>query len=110
MRSFYGECGNFAMIEMAACAGLPLVKGKENPLQATTFGVGELILDAISKGFPQLIIGLGGSATNDAGCGMAAALGVKFYDQDNVEFVPSGGTLHKISRIDTTHILSLIHI
>lgn len=104
MRSFYGECGNFAMIEMAACAGLPLVKGKENPLQATTFGVGELILDAISKGFPQIIIGLGGSATNDAGCGMAAALGVKFYDQDNVEFVPSGGTLHKISRIDTTHI------
>ena len=58
---------------------------------ATTYGVGELILDAISKGFPQIIIGLGGSATNDAGCGMAAALGVKFYDQDNVELCQAAG-------------------
>ncbi len=104
MRCYYGACGDFAVVEMASCAGLPLVEGNQDPLKATTYGVGELILDALRKGFPKIIIGLGGSATNDAGCGMACALGVKFYDKNGKEFFPTGGTLHNIFRIDASGI------
>jgi glycerate kinase len=97
--SFYGllEDGT-AVVEMAAAAGLPMVKGRENPLIATTYGVGELIADALPK-CKRLVIGLGGSATNDGGCGLAAALGVKFFDRQGKEFIPTGGTLSEISRI-----------
>ena len=92
---------NTAVIEMAAAAGLPLVKGKLNPSLTTTFGVGELMRDALKKGCKKIIIGLGGSSTNDGGAGMAAALGIKFFDKNNKEFVPTGGTLSSISKIDT---------
>lgn len=109
MRAYYGACGDLAVIEMSSCAGLPLVKGREDPLTATTYGVGELIADAISKGFSRIIIGLGGSATNDAGCGMAAALGVRFINYLGEEFIPSGGTLSAIHSIDTSHINPLVH-
>lgn len=101
MESFNGVLPDkTAVIEMAACSGLPLAKGRENPLVTTTFGVGQLIRHAVENGCKGIILAMGGSATNDAGCGMAAALGAKFYDADGREFIPTGGTLCKISRID----------
>lgn len=95
---------NIAVIEMAACAGLPLVKNRLEPDKTTTFGVGELIVDAINNGAKKIILGLGGSATNDGGCGMAAALGVKFKDEQDQKFIPTGGTLSKIYKIDMNNI------
>ncbi len=95
---------NIAVIEMAACAGLPLVKNRLEPDKTTTFGVGELIIDAINSGAKKIILGLGGSATNDGGCGMAAALGVKFKDEQDQKFIPTGGTLSKIYKIDMNNI------
>ncbi len=92
--------GTTAVIEMASCAGLPMVEGRKNPLKTTTYGVGEQILDAVSRGIKKIIIGLGGSCTNDAACGLAAALGIKFYDKDGQDFIPAGGTLSRIERID----------
>lgn len=99
---------DIAVIEMAACAGLPLVKNRLEPDKTTTFGVGELIIDAINSGAKKIILGLGGSATNDGGCGMAAALGVKFKDEQNQEFIPTGGTLSQIYKIDMNNIYSKI--
>lgn len=99
---------NIAVIEMAACAGLPLVKNRLEPDKTTTFGVGELIIDAINSGAKKIILGLGGSATNDGGCGMAAALGVKFKDEQDQEFIPTGGTLSQIYKIDMNNIYSKI--
>lgn len=95
---------NIAVIEMAACAGLPLMKNRLEPDKTTTFGVGELIVDAINSGAKKIILGLGGSATNDGGCGMAAALGVKFKDEQDQKFIPTGGTLSKIYKIDMNNI------
>ena len=95
---------NIAVIEMATCAGLPLVKNRLEPDKTTTFGVGELIIDAINNGAKKIILGLGGSATNDGGCGMAAALGVKFKDEQDQKFIPTGGTLSKIYKIDMNNI------
>ena len=95
---------NIAVIEMAACAGLPLVKNRLEPDKTTTFGVGELIVDAINSGAKKIILGLGGSATNDGGCGMAVALGVKFKDEQDQKFIPTGGTLSKIYKIDMNNI------
>ena len=69
-----------AVVEMAAAAGLPLVQGREDPLNATTRGVGELLLDAAGRGARSILLGLGGSCTNDCGIGMAAALGFRFLD------------------------------
>lgn len=107
--SFYGIInGDTAIIEMAACAGLPLAGEHLDPAAATTFGVGELILDALKSGCKKIILGLGGSCTNDAGTGMAAALGVQFFDEDDREFVPTGGTLCKVKRINTENINSKI--
>lgn len=102
MNSFYGiiDNGNTAVIEMAASAGLPLVEDRKNPLKTSTYGVGQLILDAASKGVKKIIVGLGGSSTNDGGCGAAAAIGVKFYNAKGDEFIPTGGTLYDITRID----------
>ncbi|MBQ7161824.1 MAG: glycerate kinase [Clostridia bacterium] len=98
-RSFYGVLGDTAVIEMAAAAGLPLA----DPLDAagtTTYGVGELIKSALDAGFRKFIIGLGGSATNDCGCGMAAACGVKFYNAAGKDLTPRGKTLADVVRID----------
>ncbi|WP_317405590.1 glycerate kinase [Megamonas funiformis] len=99
---------NIAVIEMATCAGLPLVKNRLEPDKTTTFGVGELIIDAVNSGAKKIILGLGGSATNDGGCGMAAALGVKFKDEQDQEFIPTGGTLSQIYKIDMNNIYSKI--
>ena len=99
--SFYGLLpDNTAVIEMAASAGLPLVGDRKDPSKTTTYGVGELILDAAKKGAGRIVIGLGGSATNDAGCGAAAACGVTFLDGEGKSFVPTGATLDRIASID----------
>ena len=102
--SFYGllEAGKIAVIEMASCAGLPMVEGRMAPDETTTYGVGQLMLDAVSRGAKKLIIGLGGSCTNDGGCGVAAACGIKFMDKLGREFIPVGGTLKDICRIDVS--------
>ena len=99
--SFYGMLPDgTAVIEMAASAGLPQVGDRKDPSRTTTYGVGELILAAARSGAKKLVIGLGGSATNDAGCGAAAACGVRFLDKDGRSFVPVGGTLGDIASID----------
>ena len=101
----YGLLSNgTAVIEMAEASGLPLVTTRQkNPTKTTTFGTGELIIDAINKGAKKIIIGIGGSATNDGGVGMAQALGVRFLDSKDKEIKQhgSGGMLKKIVKIDT---------
>jgi len=105
MESFYGILdGNVAVIEMAAAAGLPLVSGRPNPLETTTFGVGELILDAAKRGCKKIIVGLGGSSTNDGGCGAASAIGARFLDSHGQVFVPKGKSLIDIADIDLSGI------
>ncbi len=91
--------GKTAVIEMASCAGLPLVEDRKDPLLTTTYGVGELILDAVKKGARNIVIGLGGSATNDAACGLLSAVGVEFKDEDGEVFIPTGVTLKDIASI-----------
>lgn len=108
IKSFYGVLQDTAVIEIAAAAGLPLATDKMDPSIATTFGVGELILDAVNRGCNKIILGLGGSCTNDAGAGMAAALGTKFYDSEGSTFIPNGATLHDVAKIDNTETLSLL--
>ena len=91
--------GKTAVIEMAAAAGLPLVGEDRRVADATTYGVGQLIAHALKRGAERIILGLGGSATNDGGCGAAAALGVEFLDAEGKAFVPVGGTLRRIAHI-----------
>lgn len=100
----YGRKGNLAVVEMAAAAGLPLVGDNRNPEKTTTYGVGELIAHAVEGGCREILLGLGGSATNDGGCGCAAALGAKFYNAQGERFVPVGGTLRDIAAIDLTEL------
>lgn len=104
VEAFYGILGDgrTAVIEMAACAGLPLAEGRLNPERATTYGVGELLLAAKEAGCTKAILGLGGSCTNDGGVGAAAALGAKFTRADGTAFVPSGGTLGEIAALDVS--------
>ena len=91
-----------AVVEMAAAAGLPMVGENRDPEKTTTYGVGQLIRHAAHHGAKRLVLALGGSATNDGGCGAAAAVGVKFYRATGESFVPVGGTLKDIHRIDTS--------
>lgn len=103
MEGFYGIVDqDVAVIEMAACAGLPLVGDEKHPDKTTTYGVGELIAHAARRGCRKIIVGLGGSATNDGGTGAAAAVGVKFLDKTGRSFIPTGGTLADIASIDTS--------
>ena len=104
VEAFYGILGDgrTAVIEMAACAGLPLAEGRLNPERATTYGVGELLLAAKEAGCTKAILGLGGSCTNDGGAGAAAALGAKFTRADGAAFVPTGGTLGEIAALDVS--------
>lgn len=98
----YGRIGDTAVVEMAAAAGLPMAGAHLDPSRTTTYGVGQLILHAIEHGAKHLVLGLGGSATNDGGCGAAAALGVQFSDASGESFVPVGATLSRIASIDCT--------
>lgn len=105
---FYGRFQDTAIIEMAAAAGLTLAEGKLNPAVTTTYGVGELMLHAIQHGAKQIILGIGGSCTNDAGCGCAAALGAKFYHGAQT-FLPTGKNLGQITKIDLSELKSLLN-
>ncbi len=96
--------GNIAVLEMAAAAALPMVGDRKDPSKTTTYGVGELLLDAAGKGVSRIILGLGGSATNDAACGLASAVGVGFYNKKGEKFIPVGGTLDEVERIDLSGI------
>lgn len=91
--------GNTAVVEIASTAGLPMVEGRRNPLLTTSKGTGELALDAVKRGASRVVFALGGSATNDAGCGILAALGFSFIDNGGRAFLPAGGSLSRISSI-----------
>ena len=97
----YIESENTAIIETAQANGLSLLKPEElNPLKTTTYGVGELIKIALDKGAKEIILTIGGSATNDAGAGILQALGVKLLDNENREIGFGGGSLNLIEKID----------
>lgn len=100
--AFYAVKGDAAVIEMAVAAGLSKDPDKRDIMHSSTYGVGEMIADAVRGGAKNILIGLGGSGTNDGGCGMAAALGVKFLSIKGVSYVPTGATLSDIGSIDTT--------
>ena len=96
---------NTAVLEMASASGLPLVEGEKDPRLATTFGTGEMMKDAIEKGCRKILIGIGGSATNDGGTGMAQALGARFLDADGKELTPAGGNLDQIASVDLSNMI-----
>ncbi len=94
-----------AFVEMAEASGMKLLNATDqNCMNTSTFGTGELILDAIQKGANNIVIGIGGSATNDCGIGMAAALGFKFLDKSKNELKPIGRNLIKIESIDHSQV------
>ena len=96
--------GETAVIEMSAASGLMLVPpGRLNPLRATTYGTGELIKSALDEGYRKILIGLGGSATNDGGAGMAQALGVSLKDEDGFELGFGGAALARLHTVDISH-------
>ncbi|GAM68970.1 glycerate kinase [Vibrio sp. JCM 19236] len=107
VEGFFGLMGDgsTAIIEMAAASGLHLVEPeKRNPLITTTFGTGELVKAALDRGVKHIIVGIGGSATNDGGIGMAQALGAKLLDKDGNELGFGGGELSKLASIDLSNL------
>lgn len=103
----YGILGDekTAVIEMASSSGLTLIKKEEyNPMLTSTFGTGQLILDAIERGCTNIILGIGGSATNEGGTGMLSALGVQFLDKHGVRLKGRGCDLEHIEYIDTSEL------
>jgi len=105
--SYYGILGDnkTAVIEMATACGLDLLKEDEkNPMVTSTYGFGELILDALNKGITDFILGLGGSSTNDAGIGMLQALGVKFFDKNQKEIGFGAQYIKEIKSIDISNL------
>ena len=93
--------GRTAVIEMARASGLALVPPPHrNPRVTTSYGTGEIIAEALDRGYRRIIVGLGGSATNDGGVGMAQALGVHFLDSSGMELPPGGAALSRLARID----------
>ncbi len=98
--------GSTAIIEMAEASGLTLISSEErNPMETTTYGTGELIRDAILRGCRRFLVGIGGSATNDAGTGMLQALGFRFFDEKNRELGKGGKILDQIARIDSSDVI-----
>lgn len=99
----YSIADGTAYIEMAEAAGLPLVpENRRNPLHTTTYGVGEMMLDAIRNGAKRIVVGIGGSATNDGGVGMLAALGFRFLNSDGESIALTGGGLSELAVIDVS--------
>ena len=92
--------GSTAVIEMAAASGLTLAGGKPRPMSASTFGTGQLLLDAASRGLKKIILGIGGSATSDGGIGALSALGVRFLDENGGDVLPGAEGLRFIRSID----------
>ena len=102
--------GRTAVMEMSAASGLPLLAPEErNPLKTTTYGTGEMIADALARGCRKFLVGIGGSATNDAGVGMLRALGFRFLDAEGQELVGGGEILDKITTIDDSGALEALH-
>ena len=107
VEGFYGISGDgkLAIIEMAAASGLDLVSPSErNPLITSTWGTGELIQDAINKGVKEILIGIGGSATNDGGAGMIQCLGGKLLDKEGQQIVPGGVGLADLVSLDLSEL------
>lgn len=103
VNAYYGliDGGKTAVIEMAKANGIELLaKERRDPLQTSTFGTGELIKDALNHGVEKIIIGIGGSVTNDGGAGMAQALGVHLLDEEDQEIAFGGGALKRLAKID----------
>ncbi|TQR18290.1 glycerate kinase [Psychrobacillus soli] len=103
IRVEYGVLGDgeTCVIEMAKASGLILLKDEEkNPLMASTFGTGELILHALDNGYKKFVVGIGGSATNDGGTGMLRALGMKFLDENGDELPEGAGALAELHTVD----------
>lgn len=100
----YGVAGTTAIIEMASASGLPLLRAEErDPWMTSTYGTGEMMMDAIRRGCRNILLGIGGSATNDAGTGMLRALGFRFYDAKGREIIwCCGGQLGNIAHVDDT--------
>ncbi|MBQ8836225.1 MAG: glycerate kinase [Clostridia bacterium] len=96
------DAGETAVVEMAQAAGLHFAQGRKNPLLTTTYGVGQMISVAAGLGVKRILLCLGGSATNDLGCGAAAALGVRFIDEGGEDTLPLGGTLDEVASIDAS--------
>lgn len=108
VKAVYGILGDgkTAVIEMAQASGIQYVtKETKNPLITTTYGTGELIKDCIEKGITNIILGIGGSATNDGGTGMACALGYQFLDQNGDRLQQGGGFLGELATIDTSNVI-----
>ena len=113
VKSRYGVLGNenIAVIEMAEASGLNLVKREDrNPLITTTFGTGELIKAVLDRGIKKIIIGLGGSATNDGGVGMLQALGASFKDRNGKELSFGGKSLIDLETIDLSNFDKRIYL
>ena len=108
IRAKFALKGDVAFVELAQTSGLEITKQK-NPCITTTFGLGEQISHAIALGAKTIYISIGGSSTNDAGCGMACALGYKFFDENDNLFVPTGNTLINIKRIEKPNLPSGIN-
>ena len=109
VESFYGILPDgTAVIEMAAASGLPLVGSEKNPVKTTTYGTGQLIADALDRGCKKILIGVGGSATNDGGIGCAAALGARFTDKNGNGVPLCGGGMIEIESVDLSGIDSRI--
>lgn len=107
INAFYGLLPDgTAVVEMAAASGIERISDKErNPLVASTFGTGEVIAKALEQGVKKIVLGLGGSATNDGGTGMAKALGYKFLDKNGNELREGGGALAELASIDASGVL-----
>ena len=105
---YYAKKEHRAFIEVAQVVGLPQVEGRKNPLITTTYGVGEMIKHAVEHGCTDIIIGLGGSCTNDGGTGAACALGTVFKNKQGETFLPTGGSLKDIVSIDNSQTQELL--
>lgn len=107
IKTTYFISNNVAYMDVASCIYLSTTKIK-NPFITTSYGVGLMIKDAINKGCKKIVIGLGGSSTNDGGTGLLSALGVKFYNSKNETFIPTGGTLDQITSLNLDELNNLI--
>lgn len=110
VRARYGllDEGKAAVIEMAQASGLPLVGNEKRPLEASSFGTGELMLQALKDGAQKLIVGIGGSATNDGGMGMLSALGARFYDAAGTLLHGRGAELAQVESADFSQLSAQI--
>lgn len=109
MEAFYGVLPDgTAIVEMASCAGLPLVGENRRAEKATTYGVGQLVRHALAHGCKKIAVALGGSATNDGGCGAAAAMGAVFRNAEGEPFIPVGETLADIASVDLSELRAIL--